>query len=58
LPKKLILGWVGDSKVALHKREKTTAEHWLTEPKHTPDSKDEQVRIFNNRGETRPSNFD
>ena len=53
LPKKVIIGWVGDSRVALHKREKSKTENWLTKQEHTPNNRIEQERIYRNKGEIR-----
>ncbi len=58
LPKKLIVGWVGDSQVALQNREKFHVENWLTKPAHTPENKNEQVRIYRNSGEIRSSYYE
>ena len=39
--------------MSLQKREKVQAENWLTKPAHTPENKNEQVRIYRNSGEIR-----
>ena len=57
LPRKLIIGYVGDSKVALQQIEKytLTKKDFLTDYNHTPDKHEEKIRIYNNRGELRQS---
>ena len=57
LPKKIIVGWVGDSQVSIQNREKSIKDIPLT-TNHTPDVEKEKIRIFNSRGETRQSNLD
>ena len=52
LPKKLIIGWVGDSGVALQNEEKERKDRTLTSP-HTPEILLEKMRIYKNGGETR-----
>jgi len=58
LPRKLIIGWVGDTLVSVQKREKVTKDLILTKPFHMPDVTTEKIRIYNNRGETRRNVFD
>ena len=64
-PKKVYIGWIGDSLVALQGSEKNvqkqstkSSELFMTYPPHSPDLPLEKVRIYNKRGEIRESPLD
>jgi serine/threonine protein phosphatase PrpC len=56
-PKKLHLGWIGDSNVALwslkDKSQGGSKNLFLNDPAHKPSVQSERIRIYNNRGEIR-----
>ena len=56
--KKLIVAYVGDSRVAVQKREKVVKEQNNWTLPHSPDNNIEKIRIYNNQGEIRRSNQD
>ena len=56
--KKLYIGYVGNSKVAIQNRDKVSKGMNLTEKSHSPESNEEKIRIYNNQGEIRRSNLD
>lgn len=64
-PKKIYVGYVGDSLVALQGSEKNISQQFIkstdlfmTYPPHKPDLPNEKVRIYNKRGEIRESPID
>ena len=46
--KKLYIGYVGNSKVAIQNRDKVSKGMNLTEKSHSPESNEEKIRIYNN----------
>ena len=64
-PKKIYIGWIGDSMVALQGSEKNVHQQFtkstdlfMTYPPHKPDLRTEKIRIYNKRGEIRESPLD
>lgn len=64
-PKKVYIGFVGDSLVALQGSEKNISQQFIksedlfmTYPAHKPDLPNEKARIYNQRGEVRESPID
>ena len=64
-PKKIYIGWIGDSMVALQGSEKNVHQQFtkstdlfMTYPPHKPDLQNEKIRIYNKRGEIRESPLD
>lgn len=55
--KRLIIGYVGNSKVAVNNKEKSKSST-LTDKSHSPEAYEEKIRIYNNQGETRHSSID
>jgi serine/threonine protein phosphatase PrpC len=59
LPRKIIIGYVGDSKVSIQQRDSVnTKTGFLTDYLHSPAETEETIRIYNNRGELRQNNID
>lgn len=63
--RKIYIGWVGDSLVAMQGSEKNIQQHFtksvdlfMTYPPHKPDLQTEKVRIYSKRGEIRESPLD
>ena len=46
--KRLIIAYVGNSKVAIQNRDRVSKGMNLTEKSHSPDSNEEKIRIYNN----------
>ena len=48
---KIVVGWVGTTRVAIHKDDGTF--YWLTKANHRPNEISEKIRIYRHRGEIR-----
>ena len=59
LPRKIIIGYVGDSRVALQQKDGISSKkEFLTDYLHSPMEDEEKIRIYNNRGELRKNTID